>query len=123
MHTVPIRRAVTWELRGLAASLLGGRPWMMARDHRPDMARLIDRLDARHAFDVAHADQLNMAQYALRVRGARRVLDLHNALWPLYARHWETMPNGPRKWLLGRDVPCCAHTRARCAAASTRSSP
>jgi len=105
VHTVPIRRAVTWELRGLAASLLGGRPWMMARDHRPDMARLIDRLDARHAFDVAHADQLNMAQYALRVRGARRVLDLHNALWLLYARHWETMPNGPRKWLLGRDVP------------------
>ena len=105
MHTVPIVRAATWEMRGLAASLLGGRPWMMTRDHRPDMARLIDRLDAQHSFDVAHADQLNMAQYALRARGARRVLDLHNALWLLYRRHWETMPNGPGKWLLGRDVP------------------
>jgi len=52
---------------------------------------------------VAHADQLNMAQYAARVPGARKILDAHNALWLLYKRLWGTMRPGPKKWLLGRD--------------------
>jgi sugar transferase (PEP-CTERM/EpsH1 system associated) len=105
VHTVPIRRAVPHELRGLATSLLSGQPWMMTRDYRAAMAQLVERLDAQTEFEIAHADQLNMAQYALRLPRARKVLDLHNALWLLYRRHWETMPAGPHKWLLGRDWP------------------
>jgi len=103
VHTVPIERAVSHEVRGLLASLLTGRPFLMTRDHRADMARLIDRLKSETEFDIAHADQLNMAQYALRLPRARKVLDLHNALWLLYKRFWETMRFGPRKLLLGRD--------------------
>jgi len=103
VHTVPMRRNLSGELRGLLASLLTGQPWMMTRDHRGAMAHRVDRLNARREFDIVHADQLNMAQYALRLSRARKVLDLHNALWLLYRRFWETMPNGPRKWLLGRD--------------------
>jgi glycosyltransferase involved in cell wall biosynthesis len=67
------------------------------------MRQLVDRLVAETQFDVAHADQLNMAQYAARVTGARKILDAHNALWLLYKRLWETMNPGPKKWLLGRD--------------------
>jgi glycosyltransferase involved in cell wall biosynthesis len=67
------------------------------------MRRLIDSLTAEQRFDVAHADQLNMGQYAQRVPDAFRVLDAHNALWLLYRRLWETMSPGMRKWLLGRD--------------------
>jgi glycosyltransferase involved in cell wall biosynthesis len=63
----------------------------------------LDRLCAEQDFDVAHADQLNMCQYAQRVPGAFKVLDAHNALWLLYKRLWETMSAGPQKWLLGRD--------------------
>ena len=105
VHLVPIRRTAPHELRGLATSMLSGRPWMMTRDYRAAMAQLVDRLDAQNEFEIAHADQLNMAQYALRLPHARKVLDLHNALWLLYRRHWQTMPAGPRKWLLGRDWP------------------
>lgn len=103
VHTVPMQRTLAGELRGLAASLVSGQPWMMTRDHRPAMARLVDRLNVQEEFDVVHADQLNMGQYALRLPRARKVLDLHNALWVLYRRFWETLPFGPRKWLLGRD--------------------
>jgi len=103
IHTVPMRRSIATEIRALALSLLTGKPWMMTRDHRAALAQVIDDLNAKITFDVAHADQLNMAQYAMRLPQARKVLDLHNALWLLYRRVWETMPNGPRKWLLGRD--------------------
>jgi sugar transferase (PEP-CTERM/EpsH1 system associated) len=105
VHSVPIRRTIPAEVGGLIASVATGQPWMMTRDRRQAMAQLIDRLNAHDEFDIAHADQLNMAQYAMRLPHARKVLDLHNALWLLYRRHWQTMPAGPRKWLLGRDWP------------------
>jgi len=76
---------------------------MMLRDDRAAMRRLIDRLADEVRFDIVHADQLNMAQYAVRVPDASKVLDAHNALWLLYKRLWETMKSGPKKWLLGRD--------------------
>jgi glycosyltransferase involved in cell wall biosynthesis len=75
----------------------------MVRDDRSAMRRLIDRLAAETQFDVVHADQLNMAQYAARVPGASKVLDAHNALWLLYKRLAETMSTGPKRWLLERD--------------------
>lgn len=103
VYTAPMRRTIAGELRGLAISLGTGQPWMMARDRRGAMAQLVDRLNETHDFDAVHADQLNMAQYAMRLPRARKVLDLHNALWQLYRRFWSTMRNGPRKWLLGRD--------------------
>jgi glycosyltransferase involved in cell wall biosynthesis len=84
-------------------SLLTGQPWMMVRDDRKVMRDLVDRLTREQHFDVAHADQLNMGQYAERVPGAFKVMDAHNALWLLYKRLWATMSPGPRKWLLGRD--------------------
>jgi glycosyltransferase involved in cell wall biosynthesis len=87
----------------MARSLLTGQPFLMVRDDRVDMRCLVDRLAAEERFDVAHADQLNMAQYAIRVSGALKVFDAHNALWLLYKRLWETMSPGLRKWLLGRD--------------------
>jgi polysaccharide biosynthesis protein PslH len=60
-------------------------------------------LAAKVDFDVVHADQLNMAQYASRIPAARRIIDAHNALWLLYKRLWLTMQSGPKKWLLNRD--------------------
>jgi len=103
VHTVPMKRGVVRDGLAMALSLLSGQPWMMVRDGRRAMRRLVDRLAAGDAFDVVHADQLNMAQYAVRVPGAFRVLDAHNALWLLYKRLAATMGQGPRKWLLERD--------------------
>lgn len=103
VHTVPITRTPLHDGAALAGSLLTGQPWMMVRDDRGAMRALVDRVAAETRFDVVHADQLNMAQFAARVRGARTVLDAHNALWLLYQRLANTMPTGPRRLLLERD--------------------
>jgi glycosyltransferase involved in cell wall biosynthesis len=103
VHTVPIDRPAWRDGLALGQSLLTGQPWMMLRDDRAAMRQLVRQLSMQTRFDIAHADQLNMAQYALRVPGARLLLDLHNALWLLYKRLAETMPRGPRRMLLERD--------------------
>jgi glycosyltransferase involved in cell wall biosynthesis len=103
VHTVPMERGAIRDAWYMSLSLLTRQPFMMLRDDRKAMRDLVDRLSAEQRFDVVHADQLNMAQYAKRLPGAFKLLDTHNALWLLYKRLWETMSPGPRKWLLGRD--------------------
>jgi glycosyltransferase involved in cell wall biosynthesis len=103
IHVVPITRGAAADAAAMARSVLSGQPWMMVRDDRVDMRMLVDRLARESAFDVAHADQLNMAQYAARVPQARKVLDAHNALWLLYKRLAATMKPGMRRALLERD--------------------
>ncbi|NJN98103.1 MAG: glycosyl transferase family 1, partial [Anaerolineales bacterium] len=103
VHTVPIERKIWGDAWAMLRSLSSGQPWMMVRDDRAAMRQLIDRLAAAEQFDVAHADQLNMCQYAARVPGALKLFDAHNALWVLYQRLAATMSPGPKKWLLERD--------------------
>jgi glycosyltransferase involved in cell wall biosynthesis len=103
VHVLPMQRGAARDGMAMLRSFAGGQPWMMVRDDRSAMRELIDKLAGENKFDVAHADQLNMAQYAQRVQGARTVLDAHNALWLLYKRLAETMGAGPRKILLNRD--------------------
>jgi len=103
VHTVPMQRGALRDGYYMLRSFLSGQPFLMQRDDRAAMRRLIDRLAADQQFDIVHADQLNMAQFAGRVTGAAKVLDAHNALWLLYKRLWQTMGGGPKKWLLNRD--------------------
>ena len=67
VHTVPMRRGIARDAGFLIASLLGSQPFMMRRDDRAAMRNLVDRVAGAEAFDAVHADQLNMAAYALRV--------------------------------------------------------
>lgn len=102
--TVPIARSPLRDLRYLGQSALTGQPWMMLRDDRPDMRAALAELARGTHFDVVHADQLNMGQYALPFKDSRKVLDLHNALWVLYKRLAETLPlTKPMKYILTRD--------------------
>jgi glycosyltransferase involved in cell wall biosynthesis len=103
VYTVPMERGAIRDAWHVGRSFLTGQPFMVVRDDCKAMRDLVDRLSVEQHFDVAHADQLNMGQYAARVPGAFKVLDAHNPLWLLYKRLWETMPPGPRRWLLGRD--------------------
>ena len=103
IHVVPMERALVHDGVAMARSVITNQPWMMVRDDRIAMRELIDTLVSETKFDVAHADQLNMAQYAARVPGAKKILDAHNALWLLYKRLAATMPAGPRRLLLERD--------------------
>jgi polysaccharide biosynthesis protein PslH len=103
IHTVEMKRTKLADGLAMVRSFATGQPWMMVRDDRKEMRSLIDRLCQEQQFDIAHADQHNMAQYAERVTGARKVLDTHNALWLLYKRLSETMTTGLQKPLLTRD--------------------
>lgn len=108
--TVPITRSPLRDLGFLGKSLLTSQPWMMLRDERPEMRAALRDLAATTHFDVVHADQLNMGQYALLFSDSRKVLDLHNALWVLYKRLSETMPpTKPMKYLLMRDWRLLKH--------------
>ncbi len=102
--TVPITRSPVRDLAFLGKSVLTNQPWMMLRDERSEMRSVLAELAATTHFDVVHADQLNMGQYALPFSKSRKVLDLHNALWLLYKRLAETMPvTKPMKYILERD--------------------
>ena len=103
VYTVPITRQPVNELKFMGLSLLSGEPYLILRDDRAAMRQLVDRLALETTFDIVHADQLNMAQYAMRVSSGCKVLDAHNALWLLYKRLCDTMKPGPKKWMLGRD--------------------
>jgi glycosyltransferase involved in cell wall biosynthesis len=103
VHAVPMRRGALRDAGFLLASLASGESFLMRRDRRAAMRALVQRLARSTRFDIVHADQLNMAQYAAGVPGARTVLDAHNALWVLYRRLAEQAPPGPRRWLLARE--------------------
>lgn len=103
VHTVEMDRSIIKDGIALVRSMITGLPWLIARDSRSAMVDLIRSITNEQAFDVVHADQLNMAQYAAAVERGIKVIDEHNALWLLYRRMAGTMPSGPRKWLLNRD--------------------
>ncbi len=104
VYTVPMQRSVWRDAAALARSLVSGQPWTMVRDARREMRALLERLLQEQHFDILHADQLNMAQYAALGNGTPRVLDAHNALWVLYKRLAETLPaRNPLKWVYARD--------------------
>jgi glycosyltransferase involved in cell wall biosynthesis len=103
IYTIPMKRGLIGDGLAMLRSLLSNQPWMMVRDDRRAMHQLLSRLASEKPFDIAHADQLNMAQYAQPISGAKKVLDAHNALWLLYKRLANTMRPGPKKWLLERD--------------------
>lgn len=103
VHTVPMQRGAARDAWHLARSLLSGESFLMGRDARAGMSRLVGELLRGERFDIIHADQLNMAQYAVRGDHAR-ILDAHNALWMVTERLAAKYPRGPRRLLLEREA-------------------
>lgn len=101
--TTPMER--NWLRDGVALieSIFTGQPWLIVRDRRDGFSNLVREVTSRRKFDVVHADQLNMAQYAEHAHGSMKVVDTHNALWLLYQRMAETMDFGLKKLLFERD--------------------
>ncbi len=91
VHTVPIRRGRLRDGATLLGSLARGRSFIIERDRVVEMERLVDGLLASGEFEAVHADQLWMAQYALRAKrvGGKKiltVLDEHNACFQIVER-------------------------------------
>jgi len=93
VYPVPIQRTRVNDGLAFVTSLVTSTPWFMARDGSQEMRTLLANLCQRENFDIVHADQLNMAQYASQIPGAARILDAHNALWLLYRRLAQTTRN------------------------------
>ena len=90
LHAVPLRRSRAADARAYLRSLRDGTPLLVARDAIEEMHALVTRLTRQQVFDVVHADQLTMGQFALPDRNAGRLLDAHNAVWTIVARAQQT---------------------------------
>lgn len=117
VHTVPMARSRWRDHRALAHSALTGHSFVIRRDYVPEMARKVDQLLAENPFDFVHADQLWMAQYALRIpdsglRKARLVLDEHNACYLIFQRLARGERNPLKRMLLEREWRALARYEA-----------
>ncbi len=98
VHTVPIQRSRVADVRYWLKSHVTGRPFLIERDDLAQMRQLVRSLLAVHSFDVVHADQLTMTQFALDVKkgvGGRRpftIFDAHNATWTISSRMADNAP-------------------------------
>lgn len=98
VHTVPIHRANAKNMFYLLKSNLTGRPFLIERDDLPPMRQLVRRLLETEPFDIVHADQLTMTQFALDVdrlpEGKRpyTIFDAHNATWTITDRLLDSAP-------------------------------
>jgi glycosyltransferase involved in cell wall biosynthesis len=97
---VPMVRSGLRNAVHMARSLLSSRPFVIERDRSTRMRRLLQEVVSAEAHDVVHADQINMAQYALELPAKRRILDVHNAVWRIVHRLGQGTPWGLRRMLL-----------------------
>lgn len=91
VHTVPIERTRLRDVKFLVQSLLARQPFLIVRDQVPAMAEKVRQLVKSRPFDVIHADQLWMAQYALLAAKSaptqpKLILDQHNAVYLIPSR-------------------------------------
>jgi polysaccharide biosynthesis protein PslH len=100
VHTVLLRRSKIRDLFYLAQSMLTNSSFIIARDASPELTSLLAELTSRNQYDVIHADQLNMAQFALNLPGRMRVLDEHNAVWTIVQRMAQQSASLPRRAFL-----------------------
>ncbi len=97
VYTVPIRRSRLADGFYWLRSHLSKRPFLIERDDLPLMRQQVHQLLATQPFDVIHADQLTMTQFALGAvgQGGKRpftLFDAHNATWTISDRLAATVP-------------------------------
>jgi polysaccharide biosynthesis protein PslH len=115
VQTVPMVRSRWRDGRAVIKGLLTAEPFVIARDEIGSMQQLIARLHATNRFEVIHADQVSMAQYGLigRTLQARRVLDLHNALYLVTRRLADHEPQLIRRLIARRETGALAKYEAK----------
>jgi glycosyltransferase involved in cell wall biosynthesis len=88
VYPVPIRRSRVKDGFYWLRSNLTGRPFLIERDDLRAMRALVDQLLNHQKFDIVHADQLTMTQFALNHKrhDLARIFDAHNAVWTILDR-------------------------------------
>ncbi len=110
VYTVPVQRGRWRDGWHLARSLFSQRSFIIERDRNLEMNEMVDRLIANGRYDVVHADQIYMVQYALRARQTnavgskfRLVVDKHNADYQIVQRLAMGEPNFFKRQLYERE--------------------
>jgi glycosyltransferase involved in cell wall biosynthesis len=114
VYTIPLKRSPWRDVLSLVGSLLKGRSFIIFRDRSPAMDALLQGLLRQEHFDALHADQLWMAQFALRCttnvptsqssNPQRLVLDEHNACFQIFERLAHRENNLLKRWLWRREA-------------------
>jgi polysaccharide biosynthesis protein PslH len=104
VETVPMVRSRVRDAWSGVRSLTGTTPFLIIRDQNSEMRQAVTRISQNRSFDIVHADQLWMAPYALTVKGARSVLDQHNAVFQIPRRMASSEKNPLKKWLLQHEA-------------------
>jgi glycosyltransferase involved in cell wall biosynthesis len=97
VHTAPLRRGRWRDLLAAGYAALTGKSFILARDRRRGMRRMVHRLLRDQPFDAIHVDQLNMAQYVPRQFGGQIIFDAHNAVWTITNRMAAHERRAPRR--------------------------
>ena len=114
VYTVPIHRSLLRNVWAGIKALFTGQSVIIVRDEMPEMHRALRCLLAAESFDVVHADQTSMAQYALYTQRLNTktfgrphiplVLDAHNALYRIPERMARHEPHPLKRWLYQREA-------------------
>ncbi len=116
VFTVPMRRSAVRDGLFLLKSLVSQQPFLIVRDEVWAMVEQLRDLLAAESFDAVHADQLWMAQYALRAKefspNVRLILDQHNAVYLIPQRMASGETNPVKKMILARESKMMARYEA-----------
>jgi len=112
-----MRRSRLRDARALLVAGFSGQSVIIVRDEISEMHATLRRLVREEAFDVVHADQTSMAQYALFARAKaqqrlRLLLDVHNALYRIPERMAAHERNPLKRLLLKREAQALARYEA-----------
>ncbi len=112
VSTVSMQRSRMRDGLALAGSWLRGESFIIRRDSVPEMVALVREELLNGGYDVVHADQLWMAQYALqaadlaedgRIERPRLIFDEHNACYQIFQRLAEGEPAMLKRIALERE--------------------
>ncbi|MBN1400387.1 MAG: glycosyltransferase, partial [Anaerolineae bacterium] len=114
VHAVPMQRSRWRDARALVRALLARESIVILRDEIETMQRKLQALVNAQSYDVIHADQTSMAQYALYAReaiadsdrrqAAKTVVDVHNALFRVPQQLASANASWPQRLLMGREA-------------------
>lgn len=104
VETVAMERSRGRDARFLLESLVTGDSFLMRRDDRATMHRIVRHLLREEHIDAVHVDQLNMMRFVPPDWTGTVILDEHNAVWQVVERLQRGAGNPFARWFLGREV-------------------